>query len=448
MPPKVTSLRSARSALTRRLRSAEQSFYEIQRRNITTFRQQPLAEISGSFGDFGSLLPLLIALTTTGSISLSSTLVFSGLANIITGVVFGIPLPVQPMKAIAAVAIGEKFGPDVTASAGLFVAGAIGLLTVTGTLQWATNHVPVPVVKGIQVGTGISLAASAGTLYHANAANNAVLGLAFIGLLLSGRYQKVPYALLVILIGVLWIVIRQFEYYQPAHRHWPSLSLWKPGIFVPSTDSFSKGMLEAGLGQLPLTALNSIIAVTFLAEDLLPDMKPPSTTALGFSVALFNLVGCWFRAMPICHGSGGLAAQYRFGARSGSSVTFLGLIKLLLGIFAADVGLWVFEHLPNVFLCILVIAAGLELAKVGESLNTEEARDLAQRRKLDQDLTGEERKRRWMIMLMTIAGIMAFHNTAIGFLAGLLCHWCYVITDMLESRMQQGRIHLHDGAAQ
>jgi hypothetical protein len=66
--------------------------------NVTTLRRSPLAEISGSLGDLGTLLPLMIALAAQGSISLSTTLVFSGLWNILTGVVFGIPLPVQPMK--------------------------------------------------------------------------------------------------------------------------------------------------------------------------------------------------------------------------------------------------------------------------------------------------------------------------------------------------------------
>jgi hypothetical protein len=66
--------------------------------NIATLRASPLAEISGSLGDLGTLLPLMIALAVNNSISLSATLVFSGLWNILTGVVFGIPLPVQPMK--------------------------------------------------------------------------------------------------------------------------------------------------------------------------------------------------------------------------------------------------------------------------------------------------------------------------------------------------------------
>lgn len=68
------------------------------RHNIATLRASPLAEISGAFGDAGTLLPIIVALALQGSINLDSTLVFSGLFNVLTGVVFGVPLPVQPMK--------------------------------------------------------------------------------------------------------------------------------------------------------------------------------------------------------------------------------------------------------------------------------------------------------------------------------------------------------------
>lgn len=70
----------------------------INAHNASTFRRAPLAEISGSLGDLGTLLPLMISLAIQRSVSLGSTLVFSGIFNILTGVVFGIPLPVQPMK--------------------------------------------------------------------------------------------------------------------------------------------------------------------------------------------------------------------------------------------------------------------------------------------------------------------------------------------------------------
>jgi hypothetical protein len=67
-------------------------------RNADMLRKRPLAEVSGALGDLGTLLPLMIALAVQGSIKLDATLVFSGFFNVVTGVIFGIPLPVQPMK--------------------------------------------------------------------------------------------------------------------------------------------------------------------------------------------------------------------------------------------------------------------------------------------------------------------------------------------------------------
>lgn len=91
------------------------------RQNAETFRTDPVAELSGSLGDLGTLLPILTALVITRSISLPATLLFTGAANIVTGVAFGIPLPVQPMKAIAAVAIARKFTLEENAAAGIVV---------------------------------------------------------------------------------------------------------------------------------------------------------------------------------------------------------------------------------------------------------------------------------------------------------------------------------------
>ena len=164
--------------------------------------------------------------------------------------------------------------------------------------------------------------------------------------------------------------------------------------------------------------------------------------------------------MPVCHGSGGLAAQYRFGARSGASIVFLGLLKLLLGLGAADIAFAVFDGFPNVLLCVLVLAAGLELVGVGESLNTARSRDVGEMMMMagggggedgeadgagagagvgkGGELTEVESKRRWAVMFMTVAGILAFKNDAVGFVAGMLCHWSFIWQDRLEERRVRG----------
>ncbi|KAH8592775.1 sulfate transporter-like protein [Bisporella sp. PMI_857] len=412
----------------------------LHRNNVDTLRRSPLAEISGSLGDLGTLLPLMIALAINGSISLSTTLVFSGFWNIVTGVVFGIPLPVQPMKAIAAVAIARKFTIEEIISAGFTTSAVVLIFSITGLLRWFTHVIPTPVVKGIQVGAGLSLVISAGSsllqplgwLTPSSTDNLFWAIFAFLALLLTIQFPKLPYALLIFLLGLLLSLI------VTSRANVPSFRLWHPRVYIPSGEAFQSGALNAGIGQIPLTTLNSIIAVSYLSADLLPHIQTPTVTTIGTSVALMNLIGGWFGAMPVCHGSGGLAAQYRFGARSGASIILLGLFKILLGLIFGESLVELLRQYPKSLLGVMVLAAGVELAKVGESLNNG-ARDLwegsgsgagdrlalQEGLKMQRKLSDEERKERWTVMFMTIGGLLAFKNDGAGFLAGMLCHITY-----------------------
>ena len=413
--------------------------------NVDTIKSQPLAELSGSLGDLGTLLPLMTALVLTNSISLPSTLLFTGAANILTGVAFGIPLPVQPMKAIAAVAIARQFTLEENAAAGLVVAGLVGLLSVTGLINWANRVTPIPVVKGIQVGAGLSLCLSAGTKILAPLTwtgpwwgDNLLWAIAAVILLLfTFVYPRLPYAIIVFGIGILLSILAP-------NSESPTMPQASIPIVHPSAKDFWEATTTASLGQLPLTLLNSVIAASALASDLLPSPPYPSAptvTELGSSVAVINLVSCWFGAMPACHGSGGLAGQYRFGSRSGSSIIILGSVKFLLGIIAfwkSEPIVSVLSGIPKSLLGILVIAAGVELAKVGESVNTD-ARDL---RVLDRDqswdgkrvkeLDERDRRDRWMVMLVTVAALLTFKNDAVGFITGLVWHWGFNVASKME----------------
>ena len=395
-------------------------------------------------------------MSVSGSIDLSSTLFFSGLANIITGAIFGVPLPVQPMKAIAAVAISQKFTKDETAAAGLTVSFAVLLLSITGLLHWLHRVVPVPVVKGIQVGAGLSLAISAGSTliqplaWHTPALDNRLwAAAAFLILITATLVPRFPYALLVFLLGLVLAASQTTT----SNDTTPSATFWHPHTFVPSKGTWLPSALSAALPQLPLTTLNSILAVTSLSASLFPAFPPPpSTTSLGLSVALSNLVGCWFGAMPVCHGSGGLAGQYRFGARSGASIIFLGAVKLLLGLFAGDAVVPLLQRFPKSLLGVMVLAAGVELAKVGQSVGDlsdlwarverEQAESAAGDRDGNYGRVREEKRaavekegrERWMVMLVTAAGCLAFKNDAVGFVAGLCWHYGLLVPGWLETR--------------
>ncbi|KAI1380674.1 hypothetical protein F4677DRAFT_404251 [Hypoxylon crocopeplum] len=411
----------------------------LHRHNVATLRSSPLAEISGALGDLGTLLPLMITLAVNGSISLSTTLVFSGFFNIATGVVFGIPLPVQPMKAIAAAAIASHVSERETVAAGSVVAIVVLLLSVTGLLHWITRVIPIPVVKGIQFGAGLSLIISAGTSLLQPFSHrwdfpldNLVWSFAaFLLLILTIKATRFPYALIIFVVGLILAFVSVVTI---SHRHLPHFRVWGPYVRLPWWSADAIGM---GIAQLPLTTLNSVIAASALAADLLPDLPTPSVTALGISVAAMNLLGCWFGAMPVCHGAGGLAAQYRFGARSGASIIMLGLFKMLLGIIFGETLLDLLMAFPKSLLGIMVIAAGLELAKVGQSLN-HGASDLwessVDQNKRHRDVSDEERSERWTVMLMTTAGILAFKNDGVGFVAGMLCYWAYRVVDWIEKK--------------
>ncbi|KAI4748016.1 hypothetical protein E4T50_01724 [Aureobasidium sp. EXF-12298] len=413
----------------------------VNKHNLRTLQTQPLNELSGALGDLGTLLPLLIALTLTKSISLSATLVFSGLANIATGVAFGIPLPVQPMKAIAAIAISQSYTINENISAGLFVGGVVTFLSLTGLLKWFGRVVPIPVVRGIQMGAGFALVISAGTSLlkplgwtSPDWSDNWLWAMsAFIFLLLSSLVPRVPYALLVFILGLTLSGIHLSSHppTQPSH-----FQTWHPKTYLPTPKDFYKGAFEA--------------AVTSLSASLFPSNQPPTptNTQIGLSVGLANLIGCWFGAMPMCHGSGGLAAQHRFGARSGASIILLGLVKLILGLIAGESIIPLLQRFPKSLLGIMVLAAGVELAKVGQSLDdvqdaweeteNEDAAATDKRRKLNE----KEKKNRWAVMLVTVAGCLAFKNDAVGFIAGMVWHWGLKAEETVKQRQWRGQRRL------
>lgn len=249
--------------------------------------------------------------------------------------------------------------------------------------------------------------------------------IAFLALLAVQRANsRLPYALVVFVIGLILSLL--------AHPTLPSFDIYQPHVSVPNKKHFVRGALGAGLGQIPLTTLNSIIAIPSLCITLLPQCVPPNVTQIGISVALMNLVGGWFGAMPVCHGSGGLAGQHRFGARSGASIIILGLFKLTLGVIFGESLLGLLKAFPKSLLGIMVIAAGLELANVGESLNSTAADLVDKDSGTPKQIEVDERKRRWTIMLVTVAGILTFKNDGVGFVAGMLCHWSYFVGAMTE----------------
>jgi hypothetical protein len=139
-----------------------------------------------------------------------------------------------------------------------------------------------------------------------------------------------------------------------------------------SAADWTVGLFQGAIPQVPTTLLNSCIAVCKLAEDLYPHRETGcNVRSVSVSVGLLNVVLCWFGALPICHGSGGLAGQHRFGARTNLSVLVLGALKLVLGLFFAPALLVTLRYFPTSILAAMLAISAFELASAARSALTQ-----------------------------------------------------------------------------
>ena len=350
-------------------------------------------EFSGSLGDLGLFIPLVVGMTVTCGLAIGPVLIWAGIMNILTGWYFRQPVPVQPMKAIAAVAITEELMRGELVAAGLGM-GLI-LILLSGVIGRVNEFIPKAVVRGIQLGIGLKLATKGAQWISALPAigwDGIIIAVPVILILLGTKKINQPVLVYLFLAGLGLLFIKHPAELTGYHLEWPVIMpVW------PKLADWPGGLVKGVLPQLPLTVLNSVIALCALSGDYFPGrgLKPNKVV---LSVGIMNLVCVPFGGVPMCHGAGGLAAQYRFGARTGGSVMMLGVLKLFVGLFFGGVLLDLLRHYPTAVLAPMLIFAGIELAK--------SARDVMEDKK--------------GIMVALITGIFIIGvNTWAGFLAGI-----------------------------
>jgi MFS superfamily sulfate permease-like transporter len=358
-------------------------------------------EVAGSLGDLGTFLPLLVGMASQNGLNFASSLFFAGLFNVITGVTFGIPMAVQPMKAIAAVALTEGLTVGQILAAGATVSLIVLLLGLTGLINWLNRVIPKPVVRGLQLALGLSLLMKglqmvAHTRTWAGP-DSYLTGIISVALVLAFFFsQRVPAALLLFGLGILVTVWKDPNVVASVGVHF-TLPFWSP----PGWSDFVTAFPRASLPQIPLTTLNSVIAVCALSVDLFPD-RPAEPRTVAVSVGLMNLAAAWFGGMPMCHGAGGLAGQYRFGARTNGSILFLGGVKILIAVLFGATLMTFCRMFPASVLGVMLAFSGMELALV--------TRDQTERSDA-------------FAMLATAGACLGLNNIALGFLLGLALAW-------------------------
>lgn len=320
-------------------------------------------ELAGAFGDIGTDLPLIAGILLATRLEPAGVFISFGLAQIASGLLYGLPMPIQPLKAMAVVVIAGQATGGQFQLAGLMIGALMLGLTFSGLLDRLQKLIPVLVVRGIQAGLGIALARTAlGLSGREGTWGWVAAAVAVTALIWLRGHRHMPGALLVVGTGALWAAFTRIDWTTLAHGFgWvaptPAALPWNQWLIA-----FTLLVLP----QVPLSLSNSVIATQRTVSDLFPD-RPVSLRSIGRSYGLINLLSPWLGGIPMCHGCGGLAGYYALGARTGGSVIIYGSLYLVVGALFSGAFQEVLRAFPAPVLgAVLLVEAGVLLLLLRE----------------------------------------------------------------------------------
>ena len=349
-------------------------------------------EFAGSLGDLGTILPLALGMVLVNGLSPTGLFFAMGLFYILTGVYFRLTVPVEPMKVIGAYAVATAMSVHQIQASALLMALCLFAIGITRSMDRFGKYIPKAVIRGIQLSTGsllmvkgIKMMAGTAPLGGLGSLAEPYLKIQHIGSLPIGlilgalgvvatlaflNNRRLPAGLIVMFTGiVLGLILGTHE----------GLDSIRPGLYLPailpyglpSGADLSFVALAVVLPQMPMTLGNAVIAQADLSRDYFGEASRKMTyTALCISMAFGNLLSVAFGGMPMCHGAGGLAAHYRFGAKTAGSNLIIGGLMVILSL-GLGAGLTALLFLiPMAILGVLLIFAGSQLALTISDMHT------------------------------------------------------------------------------
>ncbi|CAM3929661.1 putative sulfate/molybdate transporter [Shewanella aquimarina] len=318
-----------------------------------------IGEFSGAFADLGTFLPLVLGLIAINHFSPQGIFLGFGLFALFTAYFYRRPIPVQPMKVIAALVIAQGLTPGMLQVSGILMGLILLLLAYSGAIGWMAKQLSPAVSIGIQLAIGLQLIWMGGQMMS----GTWLIGILAFSALFMSRFMPLPYLAmpLVLGLGVLW----QANQGSAPSFNLPATTDWQLGW--PNIDEWQSAALLLVLPQLALTLTNAVIATSAMAgekfpQDRLIDDKRFSPQRLATSSGWANLLLAPLGATPMCHGAGGLAVQYHFGARSWRAPALFGICCLLVALCWGDTIAQVLSLIPLAILGSLLAIAGLQLA--------------------------------------------------------------------------------------
>lgn len=347
-------------------------------------------EWAGSVGDLGTLLPLAIGMVAINGLSPVGIFFCVGVFYILAGAYYRTPIAVQPMKVIGAYAVATAITAQEVQAAGLLMAVVLLLIGLTGVITRVARLIPRSAIRGVQAATGTLLAMQGVRFITGQAGFKAgtdpfsdillrplwgvawpcvLIGVVFaVGIMLLLRNKQFPAGLVAVVGGMLLGL---------AFGGAELLSLAEVGLYfptllpygLPSWDALGFALLAMVLPQAPMTVGNAVVAYADLSQLYFPKAERCTPRAVCLSMAGANVLGFLFGGMPMCHGAGGLAAHYQFGARTAGSNLIIGGIFLALTLFLGPYTLNVVQLIPAPVLGALLFFAGLQLCLAVADMN-------------------------------------------------------------------------------
>ena len=320
-------------------------------------------EWAGAFGDLGTLIPFVVAYLAVLKLDPFGVLLSFGISMVVVGLICKTPFPVQPMKAVGAVATTQA-AQTLTITAGAvhaasLVSGIVWLLLgLTGAAQKASKLVARPVVVGIILGLGLGFILSGVKMMQGSWLIAVIAGTGTLLLLTNRRF---PAMFLLLLFGAGWSVATDPSVLPQLAGASVDFRLPHFALATLGWNDVLVGALFLALPQMPLTWGNAIIAITEENNRLFPD-RPITEQRVAVSTGVMNVGSAILGGVPMCHGAGGMAGHVRFGARTGGAPIILGVILILIALFFSSSVTTFLRVFPEPVLGVVLFLTGAQLA--------------------------------------------------------------------------------------
>lgn len=355
--------------------------------------KQFMWDVSGAFGDIGVLFPIAIALIAKNGFNPTALFLAAGLFYIVSAYYFKITMPVQPLKAMSAIAIAAGLSVEVINAAGIAMGIVLFVIAVTGLSVRLGNVFPVSVIRGIQLGLGLMLMkASSGLII-----DDIITAMLAATILMASslKFSRIPPLIPILILGI----VISFKNIGTVAIGPAAVSL-----HIPDMDNLWIGITMLVLPQIGLTFGNAIVATEATGRILYgKKAERLNLKSIPTSMAIGNIASGIMGGVPMCHGCGGLTAHCKFGATSERPGYIIGFTLIALALLFGSSALSVIQAFPKGILGAMLFYVGLQHSLF--------IKDIL-----------KDKTAMFIALVSAISGFL-LNNLTIGFLLGIGIHY-------------------------